>query len=105
MFEIMFNDLKPEAQKEFLKYMGLKDASEGNYEVVPITMIDYNDDGEEEDDEHGYYPDADDDEYEDETVTSRSVDCPCDCTECKHADKCAENGRYDFSDDEEEGGE
>ena len=48
MFEIMFNDLKPEAQKRFLKYMGLKDASEGNYEVVPITMIDYNDDDDEE---------------------------------------------------------
>lgn len=51
MFEIMFNDLKPEAQERFLKYMGLKDASEGNYEVVPITMIDYNDDEEGEADE------------------------------------------------------
>lgn len=88
MFEIMFNDLKPEAQKEFLKYMGLKDASEGNYEVVPITMIDYNDDNEDGD--------------EDEAVTSRSVDCPYDCTECEYADECVENGRYDFSDDEEE---
>ena len=41
MFEIMFDDLKPEAQEKFLKYMGLKDASEGNYEVVPIATIDY----------------------------------------------------------------
>lgn len=96
MFEIMFNDLKPEAQKRFLEYMGLKDASEGNYEVVPITMIDYND-------EEGYYPD--DEDEDEEAVTSRSVDCPCDCTECVYADKCTENGRYDFSDDEEEGGE
>ncbi|MCR5224920.1 MAG: hypothetical protein K6C34_02450 [Alphaproteobacteria bacterium] len=48
MFEIMFNDLKPEAQEEFLKYMGLKDASEGNYEVVPIATVDCNDDEEEE---------------------------------------------------------
>lgn len=101
MFEIMFNDLKPDAQKEFLKYMGLKDASEGNYEVVPIATIDYNDDNEDKGDEYGYYPDADDDEV----VTSRSVDCPCDCTECEYADKCIENGRYDFSDDEEKGGE
>lgn len=49
MFEIMFNDLNPEAQKRFLEYMGLKDASEGNYEVVPITMIDYNDNREDKD--------------------------------------------------------
>lgn len=101
MFEIMFNDLKPEAQKRFLEYMGLKDASEGNYEVVPITMIDYNDDEEDEGDEYGYYPDADDDEV----VTSRSVDCPYDCAKCGYADECIEYGRYDFSDDEEKGGE
>lgn len=44
MFEIMFDDLKPEAQKEFLKYMGIKDPSEGNYEIVPIAEIDYADD-------------------------------------------------------------
>ena len=87
MFEIMFNDLKPEAQKRFLEYMGLKDASEGNYEVVPITMIDYNDKEENED--------------EDEMVTSREVDCPCDCNDCEHADKCTENGRYDFKEDDD----
>lgn len=51
MFEIMFNDLKPEAQKQFLKYMGFKDASEGNYEFVPIATVDYNDDADDEDDE------------------------------------------------------
>lgn len=51
MFEIMFNDLKPEAQKEFLKYMGLKDASEGNYEFVPIATIEYNDDEDGDDEE------------------------------------------------------
>lgn len=100
MFEIMFNDLKPEAQKEFLEYMGIKNPSEGNYEFVPIATVDYNDD--DENDEEGYYPD---DEDEDETVTSRSVDCPCDCTECEYADECVENGRYDFSDGKEEGDE
>ena len=87
MFEIMFNDFKPEAQKRFLEYMGLKDASEGNYEVVPITMIDYNDKEENED--------------EDETVTSREADCPCDCSDCEWSDKCVENGRYDFEDDDD----
>ena len=50
MFEIMFNDLKPDAQKAFLKYMGIKNPSEGNYEFVPIATIDYND-GEGEADE------------------------------------------------------
>ena len=56
MFEIMFNDLKPEAQKEFLKYMGIDDPSEGNYEVVPIATIDYNDfsDDEEKEDNNIY---------------------------------------------------
>lgn len=166
MFEIMLNDLKPEAQKAFLKYMGIKNPPEGNYEVVPIAMIDYND-GEGEADEvvclvegnyteepdgcllvdpdidfgedetvdvcfedrypyhyaryrvlmtkgdfgetilspTGYEYDDEPDEDEDEMVTSREVDCPCDCSDCEWADKCVENGRYDFSDDEEEGGE
>ena len=49
MFEIMFDDLKPEAQKEFLEYMGIDNPSEGNYDVVPIAEIDYNDDDEDED--------------------------------------------------------
>ena len=163
MFEIMFNDLKPDAQKEFLKYMGIKNPSEGNYEFVPIATIDYNDDDGEEDanesiclKEGDYEEDTDgcllvkglgfffdelvdisfegnpnhytrylvradngrlgeaileptgyeyDEENEDETVTSREIDCPCDCSDCEHADKCTENGRYDFSDDEEKGGE
>lgn len=42
MFEIMFSDLTPEAQQRFLAYMEMADASEGNYEVFPITIIDYN---------------------------------------------------------------
>ena len=46
MFEIMFNDLKPEAQEKFLKYMGIKDASEGNYETVPIATIEGDEEGE-----------------------------------------------------------
>ena len=58
MFEIMFDDLKSEAQKEFLKYMGIKNPSEGNYEVVPIATIEYNDD------EEGYYPDDEDEDDE-----------------------------------------
>ena len=159
MFEIMFNDLKPEAQKQFLKYMGLKDASEGNYEFVPIATVEYNDEEGEADEvvclkEGNYTEDVDEcllvdpdidfgedetvdvcfegnpdhytryrvlmtkgdfgetilsptgyehdgDEDEDETVTSREVDCPCDCSDCEWSDKCVENGRYDFEEDDD----
>ena len=44
MFEIMFSDLNKDAQERFLEYMGIDDPSEGNYEIVPIAEIDYNDD-------------------------------------------------------------
>ena len=49
MFEIMFNDLNKDAQERFLEYMGMDDPSEGNYEIVPIAEIDYNDDDDDED--------------------------------------------------------
>jgi hypothetical protein len=39
-------------------------------------------------------------ENEDETITSQSFDCPCDCTDCGYTDKCVENGRYDSSGDD-----
>ena len=38
---------------------------------------------------------------EDDLVTSNDVDCPCDCAECKYADKCTENGRYDFEEEDD----
>ena len=79
MFEIMFNDLKPEAQERFLKYMGLKDASEGNYEVVPITMIDYNDDDEDEDDEN--VDEGDEADMDKAANHQLTFDCPDDVVE------------------------
>ena len=39
MFEIYFSDLTPEAQERFLAACGLSSASEGNYDVFPITAI------------------------------------------------------------------
>lgn len=38
-FEIYFRDLTPEAQNEFLKFQGIADAKEGNFDFVPITII------------------------------------------------------------------
>lgn len=38
-FEIYFSDLTPSAQEEFLKAFGLSDASEGNYDILPITTL------------------------------------------------------------------
>ena len=38
-FEICFRDLTPEAQKEFLKFEGIDDAKDGNYDVFAITTI------------------------------------------------------------------
>lgn len=38
-FEIYFRDLTPEAQKAFLRFVGIADAKDGNYDVFPITTI------------------------------------------------------------------
>jgi len=38
-FDIRFDDLKPEVQAEFLEFMGLKDAAEGNFDVYPIAEV------------------------------------------------------------------
>ncbi len=37
--EISFYDLSDEAQKEFLKAVGLESASDGNYDVFPIAVV------------------------------------------------------------------
>lgn len=44
---------------------------------------------------------VDEKDGEDDLVTSREVDCPCDCSDCEHSDKCTENGRYDFEEDDD----
>lgn len=43
-FEIMFDDLAEEAQRRFLEFQGLEDPKDGNYEVVPIAVIELEDD-------------------------------------------------------------
>jgi len=39
IFEVYFKDLNPKAQKEFLKFSGLKSAKEGQYDIFPITIV------------------------------------------------------------------
>lgn len=46
-FEIMFNDLTPKAQKEFLKFQGVDSISDGNWEVIPIAAVELEDEEEE----------------------------------------------------------
>jgi hypothetical protein len=38
-FEIYFNDLTEEAQKELLMFMGISGSTEMNWDVFPITTI------------------------------------------------------------------
>ena len=38
-FEIYFRDLTPEAQQAFLRFVGIADAKDGNYDVFAITTI------------------------------------------------------------------
>jgi len=42
-FDVFFDDLVPEIQKELLKFMGLETPADGNYDVFPLTMITVND--------------------------------------------------------------
>lgn len=39
MFEIYFNDLKPEVQDELLAYMGVSNAGELNWDIMPLMVI------------------------------------------------------------------
>lgn len=39
MFEIYFNDLKPEVQDELLAYMGISNADELNWDIMPLMVI------------------------------------------------------------------
>jgi len=38
-FEIMFDDLNPAAQKQFLEFQGVNCPEDGNYEFMPIAVI------------------------------------------------------------------
>lgn len=37
--EIYFDDLNEDAQKKFLKAMGIETSDEGNYDVFPIAIV------------------------------------------------------------------
>lgn len=39
MFEIYFSDLNETAQQELLKQAGIKDYTEANWDIIPITTI------------------------------------------------------------------
>ena len=47
MFELYFSDLAPEAQSRFLAVCGLKNAAEGNYDVLPIVFLPFENNDEE----------------------------------------------------------
>ena len=52
-FEIYFNDLNEEAQKELLELINCKDSSEMNWDsnLVPLAIIDLEDEDEDEDED------------------------------------------------------
>ena len=37
--EIYFHDLNEDAQKKFLKTMGIETSDKGNYDIVPIAIV------------------------------------------------------------------
>lgn len=43
-FEIMFDDLTEEAQARFLEFQGLESSEDGNYDIVPIAIVDLEED-------------------------------------------------------------
>lgn len=42
-FELYFNDLNEDAQKRYLEFARVKDASELNHEICPLAEIDMED--------------------------------------------------------------
>jgi hypothetical protein len=45
IFELFFDDLTPTAQAEILEKAGIKSADEMNWEVFPITTIEFENEG------------------------------------------------------------
>lgn len=39
-FEILGTDLKEEVQKELCEALGISDVSEGNWDVIPLAVLD-----------------------------------------------------------------
>jgi hypothetical protein len=42
-FEIMFDDLTEDAQARFLAFQGIESPEDGNYDIVPISIVDLED--------------------------------------------------------------
>ena len=55
--EIMFDDLKPEAQERLLIEAGVSRPEEMNWDEVPVTVVEFNE----------YVPELDDDFFADDT--------------------------------------
>ena len=49
-FELYFDDLTEQAQKTILKYAGIEDASDNNWDCFPITTIEFEDTEDESED-------------------------------------------------------
>lgn len=44
---IYFSDLREQAQQEVLEAAGIKDQTEGNFEVIPLTVLEFEEEEEE----------------------------------------------------------
>ena len=44
--EIMFDDLTDEARRAFLEFQGLDNPQDGNYEIVPLAVVELEEEGE-----------------------------------------------------------
>ena len=38
-FPIMFDDLREDVQKSLLKFLGMKNQAEGNFEIAPLALV------------------------------------------------------------------
>lgn len=48
IFELYFSDLTPEAQSNILECAGLKNEAEANWDCFPITVIEFEDEFEDD---------------------------------------------------------
>jgi len=44
--EIYFNDLTEDAQARVMAGMGISDSADGNFEIAPLTILDFEEDTE-----------------------------------------------------------
>ena len=85
-FEMILDDMYPDG----LSDTGLNDLLRFDDDWIRSAL-------EMPEDEEPDFSDDDEQPADDE----ESFGCCCDCTECDYTEECSENGRYDFSDDDE----